>query len=183
MNTMKRVFTAAAAIGLTTGVFGQSVQQPAVQIPTATFEVVFRHIQFLKQRSEQRVAKGTTGTKARDYYKESAQLSPAEADSLETLALTVVKELDAFDERAAAIIRASRPVPLNRRLLPGERPPSPPQELLDLQQRRDAVVQNLRERLKQALGTGAFSKLEQSLTTQFKTGGLKTTATTQKQRP
>lgn len=163
---------------MTSQAFGQTAPNPTTQIPPVILEHVLRHVKFLKQKSEERIAKGSPATKTRDHYKEGAQLSQAEADAVEVTALTVVSELDALDARAVAIIKAARPAPLNRRLLPGERPPAPPQELFELQKQREAIVLGMRERLKQAIGAGAFAKLEQALITKQKTGKLKPAATT-----
>jgi len=179
---MRKAILKSLVVGLVSALtsqgFGQIAPIPSTQIPPVILEHVLRHVKFLKQRSEERIAIGSPATKTRDYYKESAQLSQAEADAVEVTALALVSELDALDARAVAIIKAARPAPLNRRLLPGERPPAPPQELFELQKQREAVVLGMRERLKQAIGAGAFAKLEQALITKQKTGKLKPTATT-----
>lgn len=173
----RNLFATTMLLALASSLAAQTAPSQPTEIPPVVLEYVFRHVKFLKQRAEERVAKGVTATKARDLYKEKAQLSQAEADTLETAAITIVAELDALDARAAAIIKSSRPAPLNRRLLPGEKPPGIPPELMSLQKERNNAVAGLRERLRQAIGAGAFSRLEQSLLVDYRQGALKPTVT------
>lgn len=148
-------------------------QTPApATVSNGVYEHVFRHVLFLKQTDDDLAAKGVPNANNRSYYKKQAQLTQAQADTLETVARDCTRDLAALDGKAAAIIRAARARLAGQKLMPGEKTPAPPAELAAMQKERAAVVAAARARLRQSLGAD-FSRFESYLGERFRPGKTK----------
>ena len=100
-----------------------------------------------------------------DFYAKLAQLTPAQANALGRIALATAEVLDRQDAQAAAIIQAWRAQ--KPKLVRGEKPPDPPAELKTLWEERKRQRLAAVDQLRQTLGSVAFVRLDQSLTSYF----------------
>jgi hypothetical protein len=103
----------------------------------------------------------------RTYYQKQVGLSAPEAAIVKQIAAANVAAVKQLDDRAQQIIRETRARHPNGRLAKGESPPSPPQELAQLEQQRDNVTNTHIENLKAALSTSVFKQLDDYLQTRF----------------
>ena len=145
-------------------------------LPASAYEHVFRHVRHL-QAIDSAAATSGHPTNLSAYYKNLAGLTQQQADTMQTLSLAALSELDALDAQAKDLIieaRAKGP----KKLLPGQKPPEPPGQLVSLQAARKVALTKYRNNLSQALGKDAFTRLEQALIVNFKEGPLATAPNT-----
>ena len=86
-------------------------------------------------------------------------MTSQQAGQLSGIALSTAAQLQQQDAKAAAVIRAWKPA---ANLKPGDKP-APPAELATLQQGRQDILQAAQKQLAGALGTDAFTRLDQAL--------------------
>jgi hypothetical protein len=95
-----------------------------------------------------------------DDYKRQAELNDDQALALEETAKDCQREVAEQDAKAQTVIQAFRENMSKEKA--GKTPPAPPQELLDLQQERDAIILRHRDRLRAALGEEAFGRFTEA---------------------
>ena len=125
------------------------------------YEHMFRHYVFLKNAAARAEQEGKDGHELRSHYQREANLSAREADLLDTIASESVERISQIDNRAREIITAARERVPGGRLRRGETPPPPPVELSALQQERESVVMQARERLRSDFGDEAFARFDE----------------------
>jgi len=100
-------------------------------------------------------------------YQAKTGLPDAAFSTLVQLAIEHQREASAIDQQAKIIIdnfHAQYP----RKLPPGMAPPPPPQELLDLQERRDALALRYRDRLKTVVGDETYDRFKLCIDEEFR---------------
>ena len=137
-------------------------------LPAGAFEHVYRHVRHLRALDTAAAASGRPANLSA-YYKNLAALTQPQADTMLTVSLAALAELDALDRQAKELILQARAEALAKRL-PGQKPPEPPAQLAVLQRARNAVLAKYRNNLSQELGPTAFSRLEQALIVKYKVG-------------
>lgn len=137
-------------------------------LPPSAFEHVYRHVRHLQAVDSAAAAAGRPSNLSA-YYKNLAGLTQQHADAIRTVSLAALAELDALDGQAKDLILKAR-AEVRSKLLPGQKPPEPPAQLVALQNARKAVLLKYRGNLTQALGPAAFARLEQALIASFKVG-------------
>jgi hypothetical protein len=137
-------------------------------LPDSAFEHVYRHVRHLQAVDSVAAASGRP-TNLSAYYKNLAGLTQQQADTMQTVSLAALAELDGLDRQAQDLILQYRAQGRSK-LLPGQKPPAPPAQLAALQGARKAVLAKYHNNLSQALGQTAFARLEQALIANFKVG-------------
>lgn len=172
-------FTAAAGVGTTAPpagapragnsapairAAGQNGAQPgpaARALPQhRLFRHVFRHLLQLRLEAEEAAKRGEDKSVLRDFYKNRASLSDAQAAALARIAAESDAEVTAIEERAQEVIRAARAQYPNGRVEPGQPRPAPPGELKSLQAQRDAALQRAVAEVRRAFGEEAFARFD-----------------------
>lgn len=131
--------------------------QSAQDLQPAAYEHIFRHINFIKNRTAVLISQKKLSNLP-NYYKDLAGLTQTESDALQTVAINAVVELDALDQQAKAII-----VQIRAGLKPGQKLSSPPGQLVALQALRNSSIANSHGKLAQAIGPIALKRLEQAI--------------------
>jgi hypothetical protein len=137
-------------------------------LPSSAYEHIYRHVLHLQAVDAASAAAGKP-TNLSAYYKNLANLTQAQADAMASLSQSAVAALSALDQQAHTLIlqwRAQMPA----KLLPGQKPPSPPAQLAALQAARNALLDSYHSQLMQSLGQTAFNSLEQALINNYKVG-------------
>lgn len=147
-----------------------NAQAPAnlSSLPASAYEHVYRHVRHL-QAADTAAAVSGQPTNLSAYYKNLAGLTQPQADAMQTVSLAALVELDALDQQAQTLILQLR-AKGHQKLLPGQKPPTPPAQLTGLQASRKALLNKYHDNLVQALGQSAFARLEQALIANFKVG-------------
>lgn len=133
------------------------------------YDKLFRMVGSLKKKAES--VQDITAEKAdalSNYFKRRAQLSDEENQILLNTALEFMREAAPVDERARAAISEARRNPLSNRGAAGEL--TPPLELIDLQEQRNALALLYRDRLKASLGEDAFARFDEFVESDFASG-------------
>lgn len=135
---------------------------PADQLPEhAPYLFLFRHLSHLKKQSEKLRRQGKDGSGFQRRFKEALVLDDGQFEQLGAIALSCEAQLDALDKQAARVVEEFKkhypdgPVP------EGVIIPPPPAELLALQEERNRLVLNARDRVRGALGEQEFAHLDQ----------------------
>ena len=127
------------------------------------YEHLFRHYIHIKRRAEEAEQQGRSedARQLRAHYRREARLSEREADILDQVASNCMSSVDELSARAQQIITEARARVPGGRLQPRQTPPPPPAELPRLQQQREAIVLEGRERLRQEFGEEGFARFDE----------------------
>jgi len=138
----------------------QSVQQAQERVPDhARYSALFRKVVVLKQKL------GEAGGRIKSPIQREADLTDDQARVLDEVAADSINEVDKLDAKAKEIIEAFRAQYPNG-VVPGNQPPPPPPpELRALQEQRNAIVLNGRDRLHNALGDKEFRRFDEHVKT------------------
>ena len=138
------------------------VAQPNSPLPEhVAYEFLFRRQAFAKQRAEELERQGKNAKDLRSMIKDEVKLSDEQAAKFDEVASACLQEAKELDDRAKQITKAVRDRYPGGRIPQGEKPPEIPQELLVMQQQRDAIFQRGRGRLQAALGEQGFRQLDE----------------------
>ncbi len=144
----------------------QTTATPA-GIPDATafgmYQHVFRHVVFLKNQADAKVAQGNTKTKLRQTYQIAANLTDAEAVLLESTSISCVATLNGILAQARLTAQAAprtQSAPVS-----GAPSPAPQAALVALQSQRVAAVLACRDGLRRGFGNQRFALFESFLVT------------------
>jgi hypothetical protein len=124
------------------------------------YEMMFRHYMALKKKSEQAEQEGKEGQDLRRVYKETAKLSEQQSAQLDAVASECISKIAALEGEAKQIIAKARARIPGGRLAEGQAPPPPPDELTMLQQEREAIVLQSREKLREQFGAREFARFD-----------------------
>lgn len=139
-----------------------AAQSPDEQIPeTVVYRQLFRHLEFLKQKADEKDAKGEDGGPLRSYYKRQAKLSDRQARDLEEIAAECNREVEKLDKKAKKLTDDFRAKNPGGKLAEGELPPQPPAELGLLWAERNNVITQAKEKLRAAFGEQEFQRFNE----------------------
>jgi len=135
------------------------------QIPNhILYDQVFRLVISFKRKAEIQQLQSERVTTFPGYFKEEARLTEQENKILQQVALEFLQEAQPVDDQAAVSIEQLR------QTSPDEQQISPPLQLTDLQQQRNALVLHYRDRLNQLLGSGRFGEFDNFVRGSFASG-------------
>jgi hypothetical protein len=142
--------------------------QAASTIPThILYDHLFRLvISFQKKAIEQRI-RGEQITTLTDYFQTEAGLTEEQNQSLSEVANLFIEEVEPIDNQALALISAARENYPDGQISPDQQIPQPPSELLDLQNQRNALALNFREKLNNRWGKKAFESFDSYIHKKF----------------
>jgi hypothetical protein len=154
-----------------TAAFAASAAEPSarpLRSPDALPEPVlygqmFLHVVALEQRAAALEKRGEDGSQLRLRYKQSAELSDREDETLKTIARDCMARVTEQDRKAMEVIRAVRARTPDGQLARGEKAPVPQAELAELaalQAERDALILAARDRLRATFGEEEFVRLD-----------------------
>ena len=179
----KRAALAACALGLTVvGAFRISVTTPGTLAQRTqvahppevsqsggvpehkAYEFLFRRVAFFRRKTAE-----AGKPLARDVgLQRETHLSDAQMRALDEIAASCLREVEAVDEEAHAVINAFREQHFPGGKLPeGQQLPPPPPELEALQQRRNAVLLRGRDMLMGALGNAMSGRFDSFVKERF----------------
>lgn len=121
---------------------------------------MFRHVVALEQRAEVLEKRGEDGAKLRRRYKQSAELSDRQDETLKAIARDCVARVAEQDRKALALIREARARTPGGTLAQGQAPPAAPPALAELQEERNALILEFRDQLRDAFGEEEFERLD-----------------------
>lgn len=134
-------------------------QEANAQIPdTVTYRQLFRHVDFVKQKAEEKDKKGEDGSSLRAFYKRQAKLSDKQARDLDDIAAECNAAVEKLDKKAKKLVDDFRAKHPGGKLAEGELPPAPPAELGLLQEERNNTILQAREKLRAAFGEQEFER-------------------------
>ncbi|HKX26915.1 MAG TPA: hypothetical protein VJ302_04400 [Blastocatellia bacterium] len=153
----------------------QSKSLPDAQNPPATGPVpkhvitwlMLRHVVTLNKQADEAEKKGQDGSKLRLRYKELADLSDWQAQTLNQIATECYMQVVEQDQKAQRAIDAFRAQVPGGKLADGQTPPPPPAELKELQKERNRLVSAASERLRQAFGEAEFKRFDRFINEKF----------------
>lgn len=121
---------------------------------------LFHHSNFLKQQASLAERKGADAGLTRDFYKRAANLNETQALVLDEIAAKCELDVNVVDAEAKVVIDRFRANHPTGQLKAGEALPPPPAELLVLQERRNNLVLEARDRLLQSFGPAEFDRFQ-----------------------
>ncbi len=124
------------------------------------FEHLFRHYMFVKDKAREVERAGKDATSLRQLYKDEANLTDEEAETLDQVATECMNKVSDIESRAQQIIADARARVPGGRLKEGEKSPPPPAELQTLQEEREATVLQAREHLRAAFDGESFARFD-----------------------
>ena len=159
----RRALSAAGVLLIVVAASRIDAQPPAASIPDAAaytlYQHLFRHEAFLKQKADEKKAKGKKSDSVRNAYKIAAGLTDSEAALLESTSVSCVAAIDRLLDQARPLILTSiasaHPVPVNGS---ASRPPSP--QLVAIQAQRVQTVLSCRNTLHAGFGNQRFAQFE-----------------------
>jgi len=167
--TCKSTFNHIVASIVATGLISHAQALAAfTSLPSSAYEHVYRHLVHLQAVDAAAAAAGKPANLSA-YYKNLANLTQTQADAMASLSQAAVGALNALDQQAQTLIRQWR-AQNQAKVLPGQKPPTPPAQLTVLQASRNALLDSYRSQLVQSLGQVSFNSLEQALINNYKIG-------------
>ena len=136
----------------------QKTEEQNEEVPDKiVFFILFNHLVGLKEQAEKAAEKGES-LNYLGMYEEQANLNNAQSQFLFQTAQDCMDAIKPINDEAKEIItKAQANFPKGEVKSPEDLPP-PPQELKELQQRKDDVVLRFRDVLKDGLGTQKFGE-------------------------
>jgi hypothetical protein len=119
---------------------------------------LFHEVVSLNRKADELEKRGEDGSKYRLHYKQSATLSDEQTERLNEIANDCFAQVMEQDHKAHEIIDAARAQFPNGKLEAGQTPPAPPEELMEMQKERNAIILKARDRLGEALGNSEFDR-------------------------
>lgn len=140
----------------------QQSQESNAQIPdTVTYRQLFRHVDFVKKKAEEKEKGGEDGSSLRAFYKRQAKLSDKQARDLDDIAAECNAAVEKLDKKAKKLIDDFRAKNPGGKLAEGEVPPAPPAELGLLQEERNNTILQAREKLRASFGEQEFQRFSE----------------------
>ncbi|MFN0139438.1 MAG: hypothetical protein ACKVQW_05045 [Pyrinomonadaceae bacterium] len=131
------------------------------------YDSLFRmDLSFRRKALEQQLT-GQPVTSLQHYFKNSANLTDEENEVLRLTAIEFLEEIEPIDTRARQLTAEIREQYLYGEVPAGGEVAPPPAELGDLQDRRNEIVLQKREKLSELLGKDAFEKLDKFMHKEF----------------
>lgn len=149
---------------------------PTVSAPTAEpvtlpdhvlYESLFRMDLSFRRKSLEQELTGKPVTSLKVYFKENANLTDQEDETLRQTAIEFAQEIRPIDTRAQRMIAKIREQFLYGEVPEGGEVTPPPRELADLQDQRNVVVLRYRDKLLDLLGKDGSKKLDRFVRSDF----------------
>lgn len=122
---------------------------------------LFKRIEKVEKYAVEEESKGKDGKIYRQHYKNKAKLTDEQNVALSKAAKDCLAEVSKKDAEAKKIIDREHAKHPGGKLNPGEPIPTPPIELMTLQQERDAIVVRYIDVLKESFSPADFVKFQQ----------------------
>ena len=140
---------------------------PKVTVPehsplseTTRYKHLFIHHLLLDKKADDEEKLGKDAKVYREFYKRQAKLTDAQAKDFDQIAKETSKEFSRITAQAQEAIKAIRARYPEGKVPIGQKPPTPPAILADLQEQHDVAIEQGRDKLKQALGETDFAKFD-----------------------
>jgi hypothetical protein len=117
---------------------------------------LFHHLVVLKQKADEIEQRSKVRSSLLTRFQEDARLSAEQFQTLYQIASDCEQQLAEQDKKAMVIINAMKAPYPDGKLPAGQGPPPIPAELISLQQDRDSIILQARDRLRLAFGAPAF---------------------------
>jgi hypothetical protein len=127
------------------------------------YGIFFREVAAFKKKAQEKESHGQDASFLRNFHKNKLKLNDRQAQALDRIVEEANRETERLDKQAKKIIDDARARHPEGKLNKGEALPAPPAELKDLQQERDKLVLDAREKLRAALGGAEFQLLDDFL--------------------
>ena len=147
---------------------GQNTQQPRAAV---VYEMWFRFTAASRQKYDDHLSRGKGASAVRDVPRDKLQLTQAQANIVEAVAVDCVKDLEQIDKRAATILSQRRADRKNGKAAMSRLVPP---ELARLQSEREDLVLTATKKLRQSLGETAFQVLDKRLASLMTPGAVTT---------
>ncbi len=125
------------------------------------------HLDHLEKKAEEQVRQGQKGEEFRDYYKKKLLLTETESTKLKQIAKNLETQLKTQDAKAKDFIAKERAKFPNGKLPSRDALPKAPQELLKMQQDRDALIQQSVSQCKNSLSKSSSDRVDKFLAEEF----------------
>lgn len=127
------------------------------------YPLIFRHILYLQTHDKQSASDSQPAPSVVRYYSDLVGATQQEDSILLAEAETWKSEVAPIDAKAYALIDEIHARTPGGRLAPGEQPPPPPQELIDLQSEKDGITQKCIDNLRSRLGATRFTQIDRNM--------------------
>jgi hypothetical protein len=124
----------------------------------AVYRQLFHHHMILKAKADEIEKQGKNGKALRSFYQETAGLSDDQARAFDRIAADCERDVARQDEKAKALIDSIRKNYPGGKVPAGQKPPEAPIELKAMQDDRNAIILNARDRLRAAFGEQEFKR-------------------------
>lgn len=152
-----------------TGGFSVETNVQAVSnVPTyVLYDQLFRLIISFRRKAIKQRINGEPVTSLTEYFKAEAQLTEEQNQKLTDLANQYFEEIEPIDTQASELISQIRESFPDGEIPEGQQVPPPPPELSGLQDQRNALALNYREKLNDAFGKAAFESFDSFMHKKF----------------
>lgn len=139
-----------------------SAQSNSPDVPDQiAYRHLFRHAAAFKAKADENERQGKNAEHLRGFFKHKADLTDAQAQMFDQIAVQCVSEMKLIDDRAKPIIEAYKAQYPNGQVPHGQLPAPPPAELQLLTRERNELVLRKRDELRAAFGEDAFGRFQQ----------------------
>lgn len=155
------------------GLFSLEAKVQAVsRVPThILYDQLFRVVIRFRRKAEVQRLTGKNVTSLPNYFKKKADLSDEQNQKITDIALEFMENVEDVDAQAMDVISQFRESYPDGDIYEGQEPPPPPPlELLNLQNQRNRLALNYREKLSISLGRQAFESFDRFIHNEFAKG-------------
>lgn len=140
------------------------VTTTADQMPDARFySLVFRHLLYLQDHGPANDVQGGASPAVSSFYTDRVKATRKETSLLLAEATAWKADVTPLDSQAHNIVMAIRAKTPGGKLAPGEEPPPVPQELIELQQQRDAMTISHAAHLRETFGATRYDEIARNI--------------------
>lgn len=163
------LLAASCAVAVAQGPIPPTIPEaPPAGVPTPVlYRLFFEHAEALDRDAEEMDRRGEDGDELRQYYQQALGLSDDSAGAMRQQYAQTLAAVREIDERARAIIQATRARFPGGRVPEGQKAPRPPAELAALTQELDDEILRGVGQLRGAVGDTDFEKIDRYLKIQF----------------
>jgi hypothetical protein len=124
--------------------------------PRVVYRFLFKHVMSINQKAAELKTQNGSSKGLENFYKNEAALTDREAQVLNEIAADSVREVEEIDARIKEVITAARAHYPEGRLAHKDQTPTPPPELEQLYEQRDAAMTRGYHRLRTEFGEERF---------------------------
>lgn len=139
--------------------------------------MLFEQISALKAKDAEMLTEGQNSSFKNSFYEENMKLQPSQFSAVDTAVTTFFSEIQPIDQQARQVINQYRSQYPNGELKkaentdsskfssgryksPVEKLPPPPPQLQQLQNQKNQIILNAKERIRQSLGASSFAEFD-----------------------